>query len=64
MKWLKKSNYHLESDPSRFFLCKSLVKGEWRYTLTDRNEWVMTGARKQCEEMAEQLERMHDHSAN
>lgn len=57
MKWLQKSNYHLESDPPRFFLCKALVLGEWRYTLTDRNDWVMTGTREQCEAMADEIDR-------
>jgi hypothetical protein len=40
VKWQRKSKYHEESDPPRFYLAASKVPEGWRFTLTDRTELV------------------------
>ncbi|WP_202844757.1 hypothetical protein [Luteimonas saliphila] len=52
MKWLRKSKYHEESDPPRYYL--AAVKGPdgWKFSLTDVNKlvgWYATGAEAKAE---------------
>jgi len=40
MKWVRRSKYHEESDPPRFYLAATKGADGWKFSLTDGNKLI------------------------
>ena len=58
MRWLRKSKYHKESDPPRFYLSVARSMGEWKFCLVDGNERI--GWFDSADEAKAEAERMNE----
>lgn len=60
MNWKYPGGRFVHTEDMRFFICKSEYRGEWVYTLSDRNELVCSqrgdGALERCKAIAKERE--------
>ena len=58
MEWKWPGGRFIHSADGRFYISKSMVRGEWVYILADRQELVCAhrgdGARERCQAVAEE----------